>query len=184
MWHHFNYERAAEMRKRYIPIEKVLSVAGLSDTDVIMDVGGGDGFYSTIFSEKCRKVYYVDASNPAVDIVREKLPATRGNIEILHGDICSIALPGDLTKVFFSNSFHDLGCREKLIDRLGQASEGHLKFILVEFRKESSIGPPESVKIHSDELDGIFARHGYILERREVLEEHYISSYTRDNTTP
>ena len=30
------------MRKKYIPLEKVLSVVNLSSTDVIMDVGGGD----------------------------------------------------------------------------------------------------------------------------------------------
>lgn len=178
MWHHFNYERSAEMRKKYIPLEKVLSVVGLTESDVVMDVGGGDGFYSNLFSESCKKVYYVDASNPAVNMVKEKFSGSGGKIEILHDDICTMKLPKDLTKVFFSNSFHDLGCREKLIDRVVEASGEAVKFILVEFKKDSSIGPPESVKIHEDELDGIFKRHGYHLEKRELLQEHYVSSYS------
>lgn len=167
------------MRKKYIPTEKVLSVADLSQADVIMDVGGGDGYYSTLFSGKCSKVYYVDASNPAVKIVKEKVSGDTSNIEILQKDICSMKLPDDLTKVFFSNSFHDLGCREKLIDRIDEATGKPVKFILIEFKKNSSIGPPEFVKIGPDELDGIFSRHGYKLERREFLQEHYVSSYSR-----
>ena len=179
MWHHFNYERAAEMRKKYIPLEKVLSVVNLSSTDVIMDVGGGDGFYSNLFSEKCSKVYYVDASNSAVNMVKENISGTHSNVEVIQDDICTMNLPKDLTKVFFSNSFHDLGCREKLIDRITEISHERVKFILIEFKKDSSIGPPESVKIHPDELDSIFKRHGYELEKREFLQEHYISSYRR-----
>ena len=179
MWHHFNYERAAEMRKKYIPIEKVLSVAGLSTSDVIMDVGGGDGFYSNLFSEKCSKVYYVDASNSAVNMVKENLSGKKSKVEIIQEDICTMKLPKDLTKVFFSNSFHDLGCREALIDRLTEISTGSVKFILIEFKKDASIGPPESVKIHPDELDSMFKRHGYNLEKREFLDEHYVSSYGR-----
>ena len=122
MWHHFNYERAAEMRKKYIPLEKVLSVVDLTSTDVILDVGGGDGFYSNLFSEKCSKVYYVDASDSAVNVVKENISGTRGNVEVIQDDICTMNLPKDLTKVFFSNSFHDLGCREKLIDRITEIS--------------------------------------------------------------
>ena len=179
MWHHFNYERAAEMRKKYIPLEKVLSVVDLTSTEVIMDVGGGDGFYSNLFSEKCSKVYYVDASNSAVNMVKENISGTHSNVEVIQDDICTMNLPKDLTKVFFSNSFHDLGCREKLIDRITEISHERVKFILIEFKKDSSIGPPESVKIHPDELDSIFKRHGYELEKREFLQEHYISSYRR-----
>ena len=179
MWHHFNYERAAEMRKKYIPLEKVLSVVDLTSTEVIMDVGGGDGFYSNLFSEKCSKVYYVDASNSAVNMVKENISGTHSNVEVIQDDICTMNLPKDLTKVFFSNSFHDLGCREKLIDRIAEISHEQVKFILIEFKKDSSIGPPESVKIHPDELDSIFKRHGYKLEKREFLQEHYISSYRR-----
>lgn len=167
------------MRRKYIPVEKVLAVAGLSESDVVMDVGGGDGFYSRTFSGKCRKVYYVDAADPAVSIMKDNLMESHSNVEILHGDICTMELPHDLTKVFFSNSFHDLGCREKLIDRLGEASTGPLAFVLVEFKKDASIGPPESVKIGADELDGIFGRHGYKLAEREFLEQHYLSTYTR-----
>ncbi len=179
MWHHFNYERAAEMRKKYIPLEKVLSVVDLTSTEVIMYVGGGDGFYSNLFSEKCSKVYYVDASNSAVNMVKENISGTHSNVEVIQDDICTMNLPKDLTKVFFSNSFHDLGCRENLLNRITEISHERVKFILIEFKKDSSIGPPESVKIHPDDLDSIFKRHGYKLEKREFLQEHYISSYRR-----
>ena len=179
MWHHHNYEKSAEMRKKYIPFEKVLSFVDLHKTDVIMDIGGGDGFYSKLFSERCTKVYYVDASNPAIELVKDKIPETQGNIEIMHEDICSMHLPGDMNKIFFSNSFHDIECREDLIDRLTESAGKPLTFILIEFKKKASFGPPESIKIGQDELDRIFQGHGYHLDKRELFQEHYVSSYVQ-----
>ncbi len=179
MWHHHNYGKSAEMRKKYIPFEKVLSIVDLNKTDVIMDIGGGDGFYSKLFSERCAKVYYVDASSPAIELVKEKTQETPGNIEIMHENICSTNLPGDMNKIFFSNSFHDIECREELIDRLTEAAGKPLTFILIEFKKNASFGPPESIKIGQDELDRIFQSHGYHLYKRELLQEHYISSYVQ-----
>lgn len=182
MWHHHNYQASAEMRKKYIPFEKVISFVDLDSSDVIMDIGGGDGFYSKLFGEKCSKVYYVDASNPAIELIKEKLSDASGNIEVIQEDVCSMKLPNDMNKVFFSNSFHDVECRENLIDKLTEASGKPLTFILIEFKKKASFGPPEYIKIGQDELDNIFRNHGYNLEKRELFQEHYISSYTKNTS--
>ena len=178
MWHHFNYDAAAEMRKKYIPIEKVLQIVNPSGGDTIMDIGGGDGHYSVVFSQHCDKVIYVDPSSPAVDLMRKRTEASQGKIEIYHDDICHMALPRGFNKVFFSNSFHDIHCRDELISRL--ADNGNdVKFALIEFMKDADIGPPDFVKIGPDELDSIFSKHGYSMEKREILEKHYISLYSR-----
>ena len=183
MWHHFNnfnYEAAAEMRKKYISVDKVLKVADLKPEDVIMDVGGGDGFYSLLFSETVRRVLYVDPSEPAVALMRKKLKDSNGMIEILKEDICEIKVPDDVTKIFFSNSFHDVNCRNQFLERVSKTNGGRVDFVLVEFNKDADIGPPIHVKLGPDELDRIFSDHGYRRVQREVMEKHYVTRYSRD----
>ncbi len=180
MWHHFNYEAAAEMRKKYIPLEKVLEVAELSPEDIVMDVGGGDGFYTLRFAELVRKVIYVDPSEPAAAMMRKQLKDAGENIDVLKEDICEMKLPSGVTKIFFSNSFHDIHCRNQLIESFSASSEGKLDFVLVEFKKDADIGPPPHVKLGPEELDKIFADHGYRHVRREILEKHYVTRYSKN----
>lgn len=180
MWHHFNYERAAEMRRKYIPVETVLKVADLGPEDIIMDVGGGDGFYSLIFSETAKKVIYVDPSESAASLIRSKLESSSGKIEILKEDICQMKLPHGVTKVFFSNSFHDISCRSQVVERFSRESNGKVEFVLVEFKKDADIGPPAHIKLGIEDLNSIFSEHNYSHIDGEVLEKHYVSRYKHD----
>lgn len=179
MVHHFNYEASATMRNRYIPLERVLDVAELDAEDTIMDVGGGDGYYSLLFSSKCRKVFYVDPSERAVSIMEAKMTPEHKNIEILQQDICSLEVPAEVTKIFFSNSFHDIDCRDKFLDRISSTPGLNVKFIIIEFSKNSDIGPPSFIKIGPDELDSIFSKHNFKLEKRVTLEQHYVSLFSQ-----
>lgn len=177
MWHHFNYEAAAEMRRKYIPVDKVLEVADISPEETIMDVGGGDGFYTLLFSKYAGKVIYVDPSEPAVSMVNEKVGSSRKNIEILKEDICSLDLPDGVTKIFFSNSFHDIPCRKEILEKFSTASNGTVEFVLVEFKKDADIGPPVHIKISPDELDLIFSSIQYSPLHREIFEKHYVTRF-------
>lgn len=179
MWHHFNYERAAEMRKKYIPVERVLEVADLSKDDTVMDVGGGDGFYTFLFSELARKVIYLDPSEPAAEMAEKQKEGT-DNVEIRRENVCEIDLPAGVTKVFFSNSFHDMKCRDRIIEDFSNSSNGKVEFVLIEFRKDADIGPPVHVKLGTDELDALFMKYGFQATRREIFEKHYVTRYKKE----
>lgn len=178
MWHHFNHERAAEMRKKYIPVDKVLEVADLSPDDVIVDVGGGDGFYTFLFSEYVKKAIYMDPSEPAADMA-EKQKKGKDNVEIRRDNVCEANLPEGVTKIFFSNSFHDMKCRDHIIEEFSGSSGGNVEFVLVEFRKDADIGPPISVKLGPEELDSLFRKYGYEVAKRETFEKHYVTRFKK-----
>lgn len=165
------------MRKRYIPAEKVLETADLKADDTIMDIGGGDGFYTLLFSEHVKEVIYVDSSEPAISLVKERIGKGDTNIRIMNHDICSLDLPFGVTKVFFSNSFHDIECRDELVKNFVLSSNGRVEFVLVEFKKDADIGPPAYMKLGSNELDKIFSSHDYIPVARVNLEKHYVTRY-------
>lgn len=179
MVHHFNYEASATMRGRYIPLDKVLDVLDPRKDDVIMDVGGGDGYYSLQFSRRCRKVIYVDPSERAASIMDEKLNQGQNNIEVLQHSICSLEIPAEVTKIFFSNSFHDIECRKEFLERISGDPGLNIKFVLIEFRKDADIGPPAFIKIGQEELDSIFSEFDFRLVKRVELEKHYISMFSK-----
>lgn len=180
MWHHFNYERASEMRKKYIPVDVVVDVVDPSPEDIIADVGGGDGHYSMLFSEKCGKAIYVDPSDAAVEMMRNKVKESGKHVDIYQEDACHLEFPDHVTKVFFSNSFHDIHCRDELIEKFSGNNGKPASFILVEFKKDADIGPPADIKFSPEELDALFSRHGYKPARREFFEKHYVTRYSKD----
>lgn len=181
MPHHFDYSRVQEMRDKYIPYAEVENIVNPEDGDIILDIGSGDGFYSMNYARKAHNglVYAIELSDEANAILTERI--SKGgleNIRILQKDVCSgIGIKG-FNKAFFSNSFHDLECQDKLLEELVKNSGGDLEITLIEFKKNSEIGPPEHVKISEDELDEIFERHGFKLVGSANLEQHYIRKYS------
>ncbi len=180
MHHNFNYERALEFREKYIPLSDVLEVANPLPTDILVDIGAGDGFYSITFAKKVRKVYYVDPSETARELLRKNIEKTPvDNLTVISDDVCENLDIAGYNKVFFSNSFHDIICREDLIDRLKKRGPKNLEIILTEFNLESEIGPPVEIRIDQKHLDRIFSSKGFKLMKRIELRYHYISRFGR-----
>ena len=178
MHHNFNYERALEFREKYIPLPDVLEVANPLPEDILVDIGAGDGFYSIIFAERVKKVYYVDPSETARELLKKNIGKTPvNNLTVVSDDVCENLDIAGYNKVFFSNSFHDIICREDLIDRLKKNSSENLEIILTEFKLESEIGPPVEIRIDQEHLDRIFSSKGFRLMKRIELRYHYISRF-------
>lgn len=181
MPHHFNYERVQKMREKYVPYPEVEKIVDPGNDDIILDIGSGDGFYSLNYARKATagRVYAIEMNDEANSILKDNMAAAGiSNIEILQKDVCSGLGVKGFNKVFFSTSFHDIGCHDSLIDELITNSAGKLEITLIEFRKNSEIGPPGNIKLSEEELGVIFRRHGFILAESLILEQHYIHKYS------
>ena len=181
MPHHFNYDRVREMRSRYIPYSEVERLVSPQLTDVIVDVGSGEGFYAIKFAGKASEgqVYAAEISDEANRLLAARIEKEGlKNVRIVDSDICRHFDFHGYNKVFFSTSFHDLNCREELLDTIRKNAGDRLEIILIEFRKDATIGPPADIKISSDELCCIFERHGFRLTDSVLLEQHYIHKYS------
>jgi SAM-dependent methyltransferase len=173
----FDYERIGQMRAKLLDIEKVLTFLDIKKDEIIADVGSGDGYYSILFSKLCKKVYSIDHSENGISLESEKIKNENiSNIEMLKNDVCSMREFPFVSRVFFSTSFHDFDCSKSLIERF--SSKNHFPtFSLIEFHKDSQIGPPKEIKLSPEDLDSIFNPQGYTRTNIISFDQHYIVNY-------
>lgn len=82
-----------------VRIETRLISEMLKPSDVLLDVGCGNGFATAIYAQKCKKVVGVDYSVKMVAAARKAF-ATKKNLSFWQGDVLSLKdLPGHFTVV-------------------------------------------------------------------------------------
>lgn len=179
MHHHggFDYERMDEIRQRTVNVKQIEDFVELKTDDIICDMGSGSGFYSLIFAKKCKHVYSFEWNDRGNSILEKRINEENiKNITIRKENICGEVSFPTCTKVFFSNSFHDFQCRENLIEKFREISRP--EFILIEFKKNGEMGPPIEIRIGEEELQMIFARHGYKMKKKIEFASNYVSYFT------
>ncbi len=181
-WDEESYGHMARRRVEIIDVKSLLDFMEIKKNETIIDVGSGDGFYSILFSEHCNNVVSLDKSADGIELERKKL-TEKGikNVTALKLDLCqSSDVPlGD--RIFFSTSFHDFPCKEELISKFCDGVSP--KFTLVEFHKNSEVGPPAEIKISPDELDHIFHEKGYERTRFLSHDHIYMATYERKKSS-
>ena len=150
----------------------------LSKSDVVLDVGSGDGYYSSRFAEHSGKVI-------AIDEYCEGLKGdfyAKPNIETFCGDACRWFKNHDLsdvTHVFFSNSFHDMSCQEEILSDLSTKLHGGTHLDIIEFHPDAPFGPPINIRFSGEELKAKVEAHGFKEEWYIDLETHYFISFKK-----
>ena len=136
------YERIKEFREKYIPYNKIVEKMDLKPDDVIIDMGAGDGFYSKLFADKLKngKVYAIERNPDVLPHLQRNLMEMK-NFEVVNENMCHVDIKG-FNKIFFSTVFHDIECREDIIDFMIRNSKKPLNVYLIEFNKKSAMGPP------------------------------------------
>jgi len=155
----------------------VLELMQLGPTDVVADLGAGEGFYAQQFAQVAKKVYAIDANAEAV----ARAAAGQPNVVAVHKDLCrDFRAPDDLSHAFFSNSFHDLECREAVLDGLAAALPPGGRLTFVEFKLDTPFGPPRSIRIGKEDLRRLVEAHGFRLLAERDFTYHYALSFVRE----
>ncbi|AKA49382.1 hypothetical protein IX51_10035 [uncultured archaeon] len=182
--HQFDYEHVAELREKLIPYRKVEEFVNPHGTDVILDIGAGDGFYSVNFAEKLNggKVISLEIDKRGTDLLKRRMNEhSVSNVEVVQQDACDEFHFDGYNKAFFSNTFHDIPCRDDLVERFAAVNEENLEIILIEFKKGTlDLGPPEHIRISEEELMNKFTSRGFRFVERMEFSHHYIHKYVKD----
>ena len=179
-WGHFDYSRIREMRNNFVPLDTVKAFVGLSDGQSLIDVGAGDGFYSLSFASdnpKSKITALEPAHNGLLLIKKQISELGVKNIEIIEEDACKVHDYSHYDKVFFSNVFHDLGCKEEVLKSMSSTLRKGSEVVFIEFMKEVEAGPPQHICISENELKSMLEKHGFKLLASEKLKLHYMHKY-------
>ena len=73
-------------------LQRLVSYAYLTKDDVVLEVGAGFGFLTTLLSCTCKKVIAVEVDPMLVSFLRKQLYSLK-NVELIQGDILRVSLP-------------------------------------------------------------------------------------------
>ena len=153
---------------------------GLKDGQSLIDVGAGDGFYSLAFASG-NPNSVITALEPGRNgsILIKKQISELGikNIKVIEESACEEHDYSPYDKVFFSNVFHDLECKQELLKNMSESMRKGSELIFIEFRKEVEAGPPQHIRISEQELESMIAKAGFRLAASEKLQLHYMHKY-------
>jgi len=158
--------------------DKLIKSMNLSKSDVVLDVGSGDGYYSFRFADHCGKVM-------AVDEYCEGLEGNfyaKSNIQTFCEDACQWFKNHDLagvTHVFFSNSFHDMSCQDEILSVLSSKLHGGAHLDLIEFHPDTPFGPPKSIRFSKDEIRRKIEPYNFEMSSFIDLDTHYFISFKK-----
>ncbi len=175
-WKNYDYERSDNLKRQYIPVDRVLKAIDPERRDVVVDVACGSGFFVPYIAEKVSEVIAVDSNSRALSYLKGRMGEdSTGNVTVINEDVCRY-VPESGNKVFISTAFHDLECREEFIETY-MSKLNSPPFIIIEIKPEAPMGPPGNIKISPGRLKEIFSKHGYCLNYSDELSMHYIHRY-------
>ncbi len=153
----------------------LLEMMKLTSSDIVIDVGSGDGFYSNEFSKVCKQVFSIDEYCKNF----ESGFYSSSNITTICIDACQgIDIP-KATHAFFLNSFHDMKCQDQLLSFLSSILKDEGKLTLVEFKLDAPFGPPKAIRFSEDELVEKIESRGFKKIDRREFEYHYAVSFVK-----
>ncbi|BBJ28955.1 class I SAM-dependent methyltransferase [Athalassotoga saccharophila] len=175
---HFMRHRNMNSDLRSSMSSEVIKALNLGPSDVVFDIGSGDGFYSMSFANLSAKVYSIDAYGDNFQNPNYSNP----KIEKIAIDICEWIKSKDFydaSHVFFSNSFHDIDCQDEILKVLSKSLKKGSHLDMVEFKLETNFGPPKHFRFSKEMLKSKVEPYGFKEVNYIEFEYHYFISFEK-----
>ena len=145
-----------EERRRSVPPETIVERMGLSESDSVLDLGAGVGYFASPISKRCREVLAIDSEPKMLSILAQRASSSGvGNIHLVCGDITVLPLADGLVDhVLAAFVYHEVADQSKLIEESARVLRHSGKLTVVDFQKRiSREGPPIWVKKSPGHVD-------------------------------
>jgi ubiquinone/menaquinone biosynthesis C-methylase UbiE len=140
--------------------DEVVKALELKPGETIADIGAGTGYFARRFAPHVAKVYAVDIDEKLLHMSADGAPA---NLETVLATTDDPRLPdASVDTIFFCNVLHHIENRPVYYAKLASALKPGGRIVIVDFyKKPLPVGPPETMKLTSEEVVGEFAKAGF-----------------------
>ena len=153
------HSHAGKSSLNFFKPEELFDIIDIKQDMIVLDAGCGQGDISESISQYVSKVISVDQDEESIDILKNK---NIKNINAVIGDINNIEfIDNSLIDIcFLINVLHGfVANKEKnAIDELERVIKKNSQLVIVEFKKDASIGPPKEIKLSKEEVKNIFSQ--------------------------
>jgi arsenite methyltransferase len=156
------YARVLDDPKRdawQMPHEVIVAL-NLRKDESIADIGAGTGYFAKRFARHAGTVFAVDVDAKLLEQAAREAP---GNLKTVLAAPDDPRLPANsVDTIFFCDVIHHIDKRESYYPKLGRALKPGGRIVVIDFHKrESPVGPPLSMRLSKEEVEGEFSRAGF-----------------------
>jgi len=151
---------------------EVVEALQLSPDAAVADIGAGTGYFAVRLAHMTPKgrVYAVDIEPDMVKYLAERAQKSGlGNLTPVLAAPDDPKLPAKVDLALMVDTYHHVGQREAYFRKLA----AHLKpggaVAIIDFTKESPVGPPPAARLTASEVKAEMQRAGYALAREHAF---------------
>ena len=145
--------------------DEVVAALGLSDNANIADLGAGTGYFSMRLARRVPlgKVFAVDIEADMVRYLSERAGKEGlANVTAVQGASEDAHLPEPVDLVLVVDTYHHIAERVAYFSRLGASLRPGGKLAIVDFTRESPMGPPPEHRIPPEEVTRELGSAGFV----------------------
>jgi ubiquinone/menaquinone biosynthesis C-methylase UbiE len=168
-------------RRSWFNPETILETAGLRSGMVFVDVGCGDGFFTTMAAQVVGPngmVYAVDSDPSAIDRLNRKASDKRlTNVKAVAAEAEETVFCNECADiVFYSIVLHDFHDPAKVLLNAKQMLKPSGRLVNLDWKKKQMVpGPPFGIRFSEEQAQALIRNAGFTVESaHEVGKNHYV----------
>ncbi len=171
MTHKFNEKNMKKLdnpiRRKKLPPKQTLLNLGLSDGDIIADIGCAIGYFSLPASDivgDSGKVYAIDISKAMLDVLKNKINENNiTNITLIQSKEYDFGLDeNSVNFAFMCNVLHEIENKERFLNEIKNILNNNGKISIIEWaKKETEFGPPIDHRLSRQECNELLINNGF-----------------------
>ena len=156
---------------------EVIQALALAPDGRIADIGAGTGYFTVRLAHMTPKgrVYAVDVEADMVQYVAERARRERlSNVQAVQATPSDARLPEKVDRVLLVDTYHHIDGREAYFRKLRKSLRPGGEVAIIDFTRDSTMGPPSEVRIPKEQVSAEMRRAGYRLVRSpDLLPNQY-----------
>lgn len=146
--------------------KQVIEALKLAADAVVADIGAGTGYFTVRLAQAVPqgRVYAVDLEPDMVKHIEQRARQMKlGNVTAVLAAADDARLPAKVDRVLIVDTYHHIGSREAYFRRLAGSLKPDGEVAIVDYTRDSPIGPPAAARLPADEVKAEMQRAGYVL---------------------
>ncbi|MDP1922521.1 MAG: class I SAM-dependent methyltransferase [Myxococcales bacterium] len=163
--------------------DEVIKALGLPATASLADLGSATGYFSVRFARALSEgtVYGVDVESSMVDYLKKRAETEKlKNLTTVLAAYDDAKLPAPVDCIVIVNTYHHIGERPAYFTKLAASLKPGGRVVIIDFKKGSKRGPPDTEKLTPEQVTSELAEAGYVASSSWVfLPDQYFLAFSR-----
>jgi ubiquinone/menaquinone biosynthesis C-methylase UbiE len=161
---------------------EVIQALGLPPSAKLADIGSATGYFSVRFAKALPQgtVYGVDVESSMVDYLTKRAEAEKlTNLKVILGAFDDPKIPEPVDCVLVVNTYHHIEDRPAYFGKLKRLLRPAGRIAIIDFKKGSKRGPPDSEKIGPELVTQELGEAGFVpAQSWSFLSDQHFLSFT------